>query len=82
MKLKLQKELIEKTLNEEGVEVQETQSLLYEIVEVEGENEYVKGNVHISQNSVSFSIYNSTYDIHEWKTKIEGLITTEKEITE
>ena len=77
MELKLQKELIEKTLNEEGVEVQETQSLSYEIVE--GENENVKGNVHISQNSVSFSIYNSNYDIQEWKTKIEELITTEKE---
>lgn len=76
MKLKLQKELIEKTLNEEGVEQQETQSLSYEIVE--GENENVKGNVHISQNSVSFSIYNSTYDIHEWKTKIENLLN-EKE---
>ena len=77
MKLKLQKELIEKTLNEEGVEQEKTQSLSYEIVE--GENENVKGNVHISQNSVSFSIYNSTYDINEWKTKIENLITTEKE---
>ena len=80
MKLKLQKELIEKTLNEEGLEQEKTQSLSYEIVE--GENENVKGNVHISQNSVSFSIYNSTYDINEWKTKIEELITTEKEITE
>ena len=80
MKLKLQKELIEKTLNEEGVEVQETQSLSYEIVE--GENENVKGNVHISQNSVSFSIYNSNYDIQEWKTKIEELITNKEEITE
>ena len=77
MKLKLQKELIEKTLNEEGVEQQETRSLSYDIVE--GENENVKGNVHIFQNSVSFSIYNSTYDIQEWKTKIENLITTEKE---
>lgn len=38
MKLKLQKELIEKSLNEEGVEVQETQSLSYEIVEGENEN--------------------------------------------
>ena len=82
MKLKLNKEIIEKTLNEDGVEQQETQSLSYEIVEVEGENENVKGNVHISQNSVSFSIYNSNYDIQEWKTKIEELITTEKEITE
>ena len=80
MKLKLQKELIEKTLNEEGVEQQETQSLSYEIVE--GENENVKGNVHLSRNSVSFSVYNSTYDIQEWKTKIEELITTEKETTE
>ena len=80
MKLKLQKELIEKTLNEEGLEQEKTQSLSYEIVE--GENENVKGNVHISQNSVSFSIYNSTYDINEWKTKIEELITTEKETTE
>jgi len=78
MTLKLQKELIEKTLNEEGVEQQETQSLSYDIVE--GEN--VKGNVHLSRNSVSFSVYNSTYDIHEWKLKIEDLITTEKEITE
>lgn len=77
MKLKLQKEIIEKTLNEEGVEQQETQSLSYEIVD--GENENVKGNVHISQNSVSFSIYNSTYDINEWKAKIESLITTETE---
>ena len=76
MKLKLQKELIEKTLNEEGVEQEKTQSLSYEIVE--GENENVKGNVHISQNSVSFSIYNSNYDIQEWKTKIENLLT-EKE---
>lgn len=80
MKLKLQKELIEKTLNEEGLEQEKTQSLSYEIVD--GENENVKGNVHLSQNSVSFSIYNSTYDIQEWKTKIEELITTEKEITE
>ena len=80
MKLKLQKEIIEKTLNEEGLEQEKTQSLSYEIVEGEGEN--VKGNVHISQNSVSFSIYNSTYDINEWKLKIEELITTEKEITE
>ena len=77
MKLKLQKELIEKTLNEEGLEQEKTQSLSYEIVE--GENENVKGNVHISQNSVSFSIYNSTYDIHEWKTKIENLITEKEE---
>ena len=76
MKLKLNKELIEKTLNAEGVEEQETQSLSYNIVE--GENENVKGNVHLSRNSVSFSVYNSTYDIHEWKTKIENLIT-EKE---
>ena len=45
---------------------------------MEGENENVKGNVHISQNSVSFSIYNSNYDIQEWKTKIENLLT-EKE---
>ena len=80
MKLKLQKETIEKTLNEEGLEQEKTQSLSYEIVE--GENENVKGNVHISQNSVSFSIYNSTYDIQEWKLKIEELITTEKETTE
>ena len=80
MKLKLQKELIEKTLNEEGLEQEKTQSLSYEIVE--GENENVRGNVHISQNSVSFSIYNSTYDIQEWKTKIENLITTGKETTE
>ena len=76
MKLKLNKEIIEKTLNEEGVEQEETQSLSYEIVE--GENENVKGNVHISRNSVSFSIYNSMYDIHDWKTKIENLLN-EKE---
>ena len=80
MKLKLQKELIEKTLNEEGLEQEKTQSLSYEIVE--GENENVKGNVHLSQNSVSFSIYNSTYDIHDWKLKIEDLITNKEEITE
>lgn len=72
MKLKLVKEMIEKTLDTEGVEVLNTISVDYNIQEADE----IIGSVNISQYGVNFNLYGSNYDIDEWKTKINNLLVT------
>lgn len=74
MELKLVKEMIEKTLDTEGVEVLNTISVDYNIQEADE----IIGSVSISQYGVNFNLYGSNYDIDEWKIKINNLLVTDK----
>lgn len=74
MESKLVKEMIEKTLDTEGVEALNTISVDYNIQEADE----IIGSVSISQYGVNFSLYGSNYDIDEWKIKIDNLLITDK----
>lgn len=76
MILKLNREMIEKTIDDEGVETLTTKSVEYNLFADNGE---IKGNVSISDYNVSFYMHGEQIDIAEWKTKIEELFNKENE---
>lgn len=71
MELKLEKQMIERTLSEEGIEVDNTVSVDYLILK----DATQVGTANISQYGVNINLYGENYEIDEWKTKIETLIT-------
>ena len=76
--MKLIKETIEKTMDENNEEVMTTISAEYSIQTEDGKS----GSVNISKHGVSFNLYGGEFDIEEWKTKITELLTINKESNE